>query len=85
MVHERIQVAVFLLFVATASARGQLVQTGPPPPHYCQKLKVAPNLILKQGASISGRLIGQRGAPFQGSPSSYISTSHHSNSRLWPE
>ena len=68
LISTRIQVAAFAVFVAATFARCQLVEIGPPDPHYCEKLKVAPNLVVKQDARISGRLIDQTGAPFQDSP-----------------
>jgi len=57
------------------------VQIGPPAPQYREKLKVHPNLVLKQEARISGRLIDESGAPFQDSPVElrlYISPSEQS-------
>ena len=60
-------IAVLCLFVA-AIARCQLVRVGPPDPHYCDKLAVDPNLVVKQDAKVSGRLVDQSGAPFQNLP-----------------
>jgi len=66
----KIGIAFLFLFVATTVARCQLVQVGSGPPdfHFCDKLKVDPNLVLNQDARISGRLVDQSGAPFQNSP-----------------
>ena len=63
-----IKIAVLCLFVAATVARCQVVQIGPPDPHYCYKLTLYPNLVLQQDARISGRLVDQTGAPFQNSP-----------------
>src|SRR5579863_1898544 len=65
----KISVAVLGLFVVATAARCQLVEVGPgsPDPHYCDKAKVDPNLVLKQDARISGRLLDQSGAAFQNS------------------
>lgn len=67
LVMKRIQITAIWLFVAI-SARCQLVEIGPPDPHYCEKEKVLPNLIVDQRARISARLIDQTGTPFQNSP-----------------
>jgi Carboxypeptidase regulatory-like domain len=63
----KISVAVLCLFVAATLARCQLVEvgSGPPDPHYCDKVKVDPNLVLNQDARISGRLLDQSGAAFE--------------------
>lgn len=62
-----IQIIALCLSVLANLARCQLVEIGPSDPHYCEKLRVDPNLVLNQNASISGRLIDQTGAPFQDS------------------
>jgi hypothetical protein len=65
----KISVAVLGLFVAATAARCQLVEVGPgpPDPHYCDKVKVDPNLVLSQDARISFRLVDQSGAAFENS------------------
>jgi hypothetical protein len=56
-----------LLLVLAAMAQCQLVEVGPRDPHYCEKLKVDPNLIVKQDANVLGRLIDGSGEPFRNS------------------
>src|ERR1700722_7830810 len=65
----KISVAVLGLFVAASVARCQLAEVGPGPPdlHYCDKVKVDPNLVLSQDARISGRLVDPSGAAFENS------------------
>jgi len=59
-------VGLFLLVFATMP-QCQLVEFGPRDPHYCEKLKVDPNLIVKQDANVLGRLIDGSGEPFRNS------------------
>jgi Carboxypeptidase regulatory-like domain len=60
---------VGLLFIAMASlAQCQLVNVGPPDPHYCDRFKVEPNLTMEQDADVHGRVIDVTGAPFRNSP-----------------
>lgn len=45
---------------------GQLVQIGPPDPHYCEKVeRIQPNLKLISRTHIHGRLIDESNAPFR--------------------
>jgi hypothetical protein len=48
-------------------AHCQLVQVGPIAPDYCKKIKVMPNLVLRQETLISGRVLDTSGAPFENS------------------
>ena len=66
----KINIAILCLSVAATVARCQLVYvgSGPTDPHYCEKLKVDPNLLINQDAKISGRLVDQSGAAFENSP-----------------
>jgi hypothetical protein len=61
-----------LLFLATAtSAQCQLVSIappGPPDPHYCDRIKVEPNLTIEKDADVRGRVVDATGAPFSNSP-----------------
>jgi protocatechuate 3,4-dioxygenase beta subunit len=57
-----------VFFVAAArAAQSQLVQIGPPDMHFCDKLKVSPNLTVDRNAIVSGHLIDGSGAPFRNS------------------
>ena len=59
---------VVLLFAAMASlAECQLVSTGPPDPHFCDKIKVQPNLTIELDTRIHGRLIDASGDPVRNS------------------
>jgi hypothetical protein len=57
--------AVLMLIIS--AAYGQLVEVGPPDPHYCEKLKVDANLVVAQDADIGGVLIDGSGEPFRNS------------------
>ncbi len=48
-------------------AHCQLVQIGPIDPDYCKKIKVNPNLVLRQETVISGRVLDTSSAPFENS------------------
>lgn len=44
---------------------GQLIQVGPPDPHYCDKIEqIKPNLILSRTTDVSGTITDQTGAFF---------------------
>lgn len=49
------------------ATRAQLVPTGPVDPHYCEHVRVRPNLMLRQAASVSGSIVDESGAPFKNS------------------
>jgi 5-hydroxyisourate hydrolase-like protein (transthyretin family) len=61
---------IVLLVVAMSSliAESQLVSVGPPDPHYCDKLKVEPNLTIELDTHILGLLVDASGEPFRNSP-----------------
>jgi hypothetical protein len=59
---------VLLSIAVTPAAQCQIVQIGPPDSHYCDRIKVDPNLIIEQDADLHGRLIDATGAPFSNSP-----------------
>lgn len=57
---------VVLALVLTGGARPQVVQIGPPDPHFCEEVeRIKPNLILKEQTRLSGRITDQTAAPFQ--------------------
>ena len=56
---------VVLTLGLAAVVHGQLVSVVPADPHYCEKFKVASNLTVEHGASISGRVIDVSGEPFR--------------------
>jgi hypothetical protein len=54
---------------AATSMFGQLVNAGPPDPHYCYQVEhVKPNLILSRATHLSGQIIDASGAPLENSP-----------------
>jgi hypothetical protein len=55
----------FSFGVMASLGRCQLVSVGPPDPHFCDKLKVQPNLIVEADTSIQGHLIDASGVPFR--------------------
>jgi hypothetical protein len=75
---------VYLFAAMVSAAQCQLVQVGPDDPHYCDKLKVDPNLTVKQDTDVSGRLIDASGEPFRNSPvelRAFISPTKQTNVR----
>lgn len=57
---------VALALALTGDAHPQLIQVGPPDPHFCDKIeRIKPNLILKVQTRVSGRITDQTTAPFQ--------------------
>jgi Carboxypeptidase regulatory-like domain len=62
------KIATLCILVLATAASCQRVEIGPPDSHYCDRIKVAPNLIVKRDAEISGRLIDASGEPFRHSP-----------------
>jgi hypothetical protein len=62
---NHLTVAVLTLAL-TGGAHAQVVQIGPPDPHFCETIeRIKPNLILKAQTRVSGRITDQSTAPSQ--------------------
>jgi hypothetical protein len=57
---------VVLALALSGGAHPQVVQLGPPDPHFCGKTeRIMPNLTLKGQTRVSGRITDETTAPFQ--------------------
>ena len=64
----RTAIVALSLGVMASLGECQLVSVGPPDPHFCDKLKVQPNLTVGLDTSIQGHLIDASGVPLRNSP-----------------
>src|SRR5215831_9702276 len=60
-------IAVVVVALAlTGRAHSQVVQIGPPDPHFCDKIeRIKPNLIIKTKTRVSGQITDEANAPFR--------------------
>lgn len=66
--HESMSLCVLVSLVEFQPIpAAQVVQVGPTDPHYCERVHVRPNFIMKEAGRLSGKIIDQSGAPFQNS------------------